>query len=112
MAGGTWIDQNKVRPGVYINYKSSPQALSTMGERGTVAIARQLSWGEVGKLIAIEDPSDCATKLGYSSTADEMLFIRQILLGSNRTNGAKKVLVWRLNCAGASKASALLGTET
>ena len=92
MAGGTWIDQNKVRPGVYINYKSSPQALSTMGERGTVAIARQLSWGEVGKLIAIEDPSDCATKLGYSSTADEMLFIRQILLGSNRTNGAKKVL--------------------
>ena len=112
MAGGTWIDQNKVRPGVYINYKSSPQALSTMGERGTVAIARQLSWGEVGKLIAIEDPSDCATKLGYSSTADEMLFIRQILLGSNRTNGAKKVLVWRLDCTGASKASALLGTET
>lgn len=112
MAGGTWIDQNKVRPGVYINYKSSPQALSTMGDRGTVAIARQLSWGEVGKLIAIEDPSDCATKLGYSSTADEMLFIRQILLGSNRTNGAKKVLVWRLDCAGASKASALLGTET
>ena len=112
MAGGTWIDQNKVRPGVYINYKSSPQALSTMGERGTVAIARQLSWGEVGKLIAIEDPSDCATKLGYSSTSDEMLFIRQILLGSNRTNGAKKVLVWRLDCAGASKASASLGTET
>ena len=112
MAGGTWIDQNKVRPGVYINYKSSPQALSTMGERGTVAIARQLSWGEVGKLIAIEDPSDCATKLGYSSTADEMLFIRQILLGSNRTHGAKKVLVWRLDCAGASKASASLGTET
>ena len=112
MAGGTWIDQNKVRPGVYINYKSSPQALSTMGERGTVAIARQLSWGEVGKLIAIEDPSDCATKLGYSSTADEMLFIRQILLGSNRTNGAKKVLVWRLDCASASKASASLGTET
>lgn len=112
MAGGTWIDQNKVRPGVYINYKSSPQALSTMGERGTVAIARQLSWGEVGKLIAIEDPSDCATKLGYSSTADEMLFIRQILLGSNRTNGAKKVLVWRLDCAGASKASVLIGTET
>ena len=112
MAGGTWIDQNKVRPGVYINYKSSPQALSTMGERGTVAIARQLSWGEVGKLIAIEDPADCATKLGYSSTADEMLFIRQILLGSNRTNGAKKVLVWRLDCAGASKASALLGTDT
>ena len=110
MAGGTWIDQNKVRLGVYINYKSSPQALSTMGERGTVAIARQLSWGEVGKLIAIEDPSDCATKLGYSSTADEMLFIRQILLGSNRTNGAKKVLVWRLDCAGASKASAVIGS--
>jgi hypothetical protein len=42
MAGGTWIDQNKVRPGVYINYKSAPASLATMGERGVVAIARIL----------------------------------------------------------------------
>lgn len=95
MAGGTWIDQNKVRPGVYINYKSSPSALSTMGERGTVAIARQLDWGEKGRFYVIEEPSDCA-QFGHYITDDEVLFLRQILLGSNRTNGATKVLIWSL----------------
>lgn len=96
MAGGTWIDQNKVRPGVYINYKSAPASLSTMGERGVVAIARQLDWAEKGEFYTIEQPSDCV-QLGYSITDDEMLFIRQILLGSNRTQGATKILVWSLS---------------
>lgn len=95
MAGGTWIDQNKVRPGVYINYKSSPAALSTMGERGTVAIARQLDWGETKKFYVINDPGDCV-QMGHAITDSEMLFLRQILLGSNRTNGATKVLIWAL----------------
>lgn len=95
MAGGTWIDQNKVRPGVYINYKSSPASLSTMGERGVVAIARVLDWGEQGRFYTINDPSDCA-QFGHAITDDEMLFLRQILLGSNRTNGATKVLLWSL----------------
>lgn len=95
MAGGTWIDQNKVRPGVYINYKSAPASLATMGERGVVAIARAMDWGEQGKFYTIEDPSDCA-KLGHAITDDEMLFIRQILLGSNRTQGATKILLWNL----------------
>lgn len=96
MAGGTWIDQNKVRPGIYINYKSAPASLSVMGERGVVAIARQLDWCEKGRFYTIEDPSDCA-QLGYSITDDAMLFVRQILLGSNRTSGATKILIWSLS---------------
>lgn len=95
MAGGTWIDQNKVRPGVYINYKSAPSSLATMGERGVVAIARQLDWAEKGKFYTIEQPSDCV-QLGYTITDDAMLFVRQILLGSNRTQGATKILIWSL----------------
>lgn len=95
MAGGTWIDQNKVRPGVYINYKSAPSSLATMGERGVVAIARQLNWAEKGKFYTIEQPSDCV-QLGYAITDDAMLFVRQILLGSNRTQGATKILIWSL----------------
>lgn len=104
MAGGTWIDQNKIRPGVYINYKSAPSTLATMGERGTVAIARVLDWGEKGKFYTIEDPADCA-KLGHFVTDDEMLFVRQILLGTNRTNGAKKILVWSLGTTGDASAT-------
>ena len=95
MAGGTWVDQNKIRPGVYINYKSAPSSLATMGERGVVAIARVLDWGERGKFYTIADPSDCE-QFGHAITDDEVLFIRQILLGTNRTQGASKILLWGL----------------
>lgn len=106
MAGGTWVDQNKVRPGVYINYKSSPSSLATMGERGTVAIARVLDWGERGRWYTITDPSDCE-QFGHAITDAECLFIRQILLGSNRTQGASKILLWSLATAeGVTAASA------
>lgn len=111
MAGGTWIDQNKVRPGVYINYKSAPASLATMGERGTVAIARVLDWGEQGKFYTIESPSDCA-QFGHAITDPEMLFVRQILLGSNRTQGATKILVWSLNTTGGTKATATISDTT
>lgn len=111
MAGGTWIDQNKVRPGVYINYKSAPASLATMGERGVVAIARILDWGEKGKFYTIEDPSDCA-KIGHSITDAEMLFVRQILLGSNRTQGATKILLWSLSTTGGANASATIEDTT
>ena len=111
MAGGTWIDQNKVRPGVYINYKSAPASLSTMGERGVVAIARVLDWGERGKMYIIENPSDCV-QFNHSITDDEMLFVRQILLGSNRTQGATKILLWSLSTTGGANASATIEDTT
>lgn len=109
MAGGTWIDQNKVLPGVYINYSSAPSTLATMGERGVVCIGKQLNWGEEGKVIVINDPSECFEKLGYDQMDDHMIWLRQLLLGTNRTSGASKVLVWRLDCTGAAAATA---TET
>ena len=112
MAGGTWVDQNKVRPGVYINYKSAPSSLATMGERGTVAIARVLDWGERGRWYTITDPSDCE-QFGHAITDDECLFIRQILLGSNRTQGASKILLWSLATAeGVSYAKNVNGALT
>ena len=45
MAGGTWMSQNKVQPGVYINTKSSGNLSASVGEKGVVAIAEPLSWG-------------------------------------------------------------------
>lgn len=108
MAGGTWIDQNKVRPGVYINYKSAPSSLATMGERGVVAIGWLPTWGVRGKFYTIEGTED-TEKLGYPITAPEMLFIRQILRGTNRTSGASKILVWALESTGSASATATLG---
>lgn len=106
MAGGTWIDQNKVLPGVYINYSSAPSTLASMGERGVVCIPKTMSWGDEEKVIVINDPSECFDKLGYDQMSDEMFWLRQILLGTNRTSGASKVLVWRLAVTGAAAATA------
>lgn len=106
MAGGTWIDQNKVLPGVYINYSSAPSALATMGERGVVCIPKALNWGEFDKVITINDPSECFDKLGYDQMNDHMIWLRQLLIGTNRTSGASKVLVWRLKDTGGGAATA------
>ena len=50
MAGGTWTNQNKIRPGVYIRFTSDRGLGLTVSDRGVVAIAVLLSraiqvWG-------------------------------------------------------------------
>lgn len=52
-SGGTWKAQNKVRPGAYINFKSVPKPVGTVGERGVVAIALPMSWGATDSLIEV-----------------------------------------------------------
>ena len=42
LGGGTYQTQNKVLPGAYINFVSTPRAMGTMGERGTVCIGMAL----------------------------------------------------------------------
>ena len=47
MAGGTWTNQNKIRPGVYIRFTSDRGLGLTVSDRGVVAIAEAMSWGPV-----------------------------------------------------------------
>ncbi|MFB5674271.1 phage tail sheath family protein [Paenibacillus terreus] len=102
MAGGTWTVQNKVRPGVYINFVSEANSLGTLGERGTVSMALPLSWGEPKKIITIQAGEDLKDKLGYDITSSQMLVIRETL------KRAKTLLLYRLNEG--VKASATIGT--
>lgn len=53
MAGGTWTAQNKVRPGVYIRFRSAAGAGLTPGDRGTATICEALSWGPVGQVMEV-----------------------------------------------------------
>ena len=53
MAGGTWITQNKVRPGAYLNFKSVPRPTMTIGDRGIATIGVDLDWGDESKLISL-----------------------------------------------------------
>ena len=54
MAGGSWTAQNKVRPGIYINFTSRGSRSLSPGERGTLAGIRPLSWGPVGEIMEID----------------------------------------------------------
>lgn len=104
MAGGTWTTQNKVRPGVYINFISEPKAQGTMGERGTVTMALPLSWGQSHQVIKIEAGQNVKELLGYDITAPQLLLVREAL------KRAKTVLLYRLNAG--TKATATSGSLT
>lgn len=52
-AGGSWVVQNKKRPGAYINFISVPRPIGSLGSRGTVAIALPMTWGPTNELIKL-----------------------------------------------------------
>lgn len=104
MAAGTFMAQNKVRPGVYINFKSEPQAVGTLGERGIVSIPLPLSWGEPSKILTIEAGEDVFVKLGYSITDPKLLLINEAL------KRARTLLLYRLNVG--TKAAVTVGNLT
>ena len=106
MAGGTWTSQNKVRPGVYIRFQTGAGMTLTAGDRGTVTICEQLSWGPAGQVIEIDAGADVTPYTGYSITAPQNLFLQQIFAGSNRTAAPKKVLLYNPTGTGATQATA------
>lgn len=91
MAGGTWTAQNKVRPGVYINFRSEAQPVGTLGERGIATIALPLSWGPSKQVVTIEAGQNVFEVLGYDITAPQLLLVREAL------KRAKTLLLYRLN---------------
>ena len=46
--GGTFLTQNKVLPGAYINFVSASRATVNISDRGFAAIATELDWGVDG----------------------------------------------------------------
>lgn len=105
MAGGTWTAQNKVRPGVYINFKSRPQPLGSLGERGVAAYPAPLPWGNPAGVIVLEAAEylDKSLELiGFRPTDPR---IRHITAAVNH---AKTVLLYRLGGSGAVKATATI----
>lgn len=106
MAGGTWLSQNKVRPGAYINFKAVQKGSMTVGDRGIVAIPLTLNWGEEGKLIEVlsSDLLDGTSRKLVGFTA----FDAESKLLAGALNYAYKALVYKMNTGGA-KAKATVG---
>lgn len=100
--GGTWVAQNKVLPGAYINFISLARASSALSARGICAMAVSLSWGPEGVFeLTAEDFRDKTMELlGYDYTADEMRDLRELFAG------AQSAYLYRLNGGGVKAANA------
>lgn len=87
--GGTWTTQNKVMPGVYVNFLSNKPLAINQEERGIVAIPMIMKWGEKGKVYEISTGDDTFGSLGFSKS--ELIPIREAL------KSASKVLAYKVN---------------
>jgi hypothetical protein len=97
LGGGTWVDQNKILPGSYINFVGLQRAIVTLGMRGVVALPILLDWGQVGDVftVTLEQLSrykNVSLKLfGYDYTDPQLINIREVF------RNATTVHFYRLN---------------
>lgn len=85
LGGGTFLVQNKVLPGTYINFVSVSRASATLSERGYVCLPYELGWGAENAMIAVENgdfQKNCMIIFGYDYTSDEMKPFRDLFLNA------------------------------
>ena len=95
--GGTFITQNKILPGSYINFVSVSRATATLSDRGVAAMPAELPWGPEGEVFGVtagEFQTDSLRIFGYPYAADEMAGLRDLFMG------AQTVYFYRLNVGG------------
>lgn len=93
LGGGTFLTQNKILPGSYINFVSAARASATLSERGIVAIPVALDWGDdsgVFEVTAEDFLKDSFTLLGYPYDHAKMIGFREVF------KYAKSVWVYKL----------------
>lgn len=88
---GTFVNQNKVRPGVYINFSTDKPLAIELSDRGTVGLPLSLSWGPAGSVITVDRGESTWDKLGYELSDPKLLLLREAL------KRATKALVYRIN---------------
>lgn len=99
-AGGTWVVQNKKRPGAYINFVAVPKPLGSASNRGIVICALPMTWGAEGELITLfgddllNGKSDA--KIGYGASDVEASLPYRLALA-----GCYKALLFRADRGGA-----------
>ena len=81
LGGGTFLTQNKVLPGSYINFISAVRASATLADRGIAAIPLPLDWGVDGEVftVTVEDfQKNSLTIFGYSYTDEKLKGLRDL----------------------------------
>lgn len=102
MNGGTFTPGvEKARAGIYFNFKSTALQRVGIGDRGTVALPVQTSWGEAKKFVSISSVEDLNRKVGINIDDPSLLLYREA------AKKAKTVLLYRLTEG--EKAAATIG---
>ena len=102
LGGGTFLTQNKILPGAYINFISVANASATLSDRGIATIPLDMNWGPENQVMTVElaDFLKSSQKIfGYAYTADELKPMREIF------KHAKTVYFFRLNASGVKAAN-------
>lgn len=105
MAGGSFLFENKIRPGCYIQLKGVPSASSNMSERGAVVILMNAdSGGLLTELSANDILTGVCTKMGFplSMFTDTKSVLNYVYPYVN------KLFIGRLNYGGTSATAAVL----
>lgn len=101
LGGGSFISQNKVLPGAYINFVSAASASATLSDRGVVTMPLELDWGVEGEIfeVGVDDFQKNSMKyFGYPYTHEKMKGLRDLF------KYAKTLYAYKLN-SGGTKAS-------
>ena len=109
LGGGTFLTQNKILPGAYINFISVANASATLSDRGIATIPLEMNWGPEGEVITVElgeFQKNSQKIFGYAYTADELKPMREIF------KHAQTVHFFRLNSSGAKAACTSYKTVT
>lgn len=102
--GGTWTGENKIRPGVYVNFKQTSMQ-PDMSKRGIVALPLNMEWGSEQQVVEIT--ADMNTTPVFGDIIENIVPLNETL------KRAEKVLVYRLNpTSGGAKATGTLGNLT
>ena len=101
LGGGTFVTQNKVLPGSYMNFVSAKRATANLSDRGIVAMPFVSDWGKEGEVIEITQEKfqkEALKMLGYSYTHKNNMAFREVF------RNATKIYAYRLN-SGTTKAT-------
>jgi hypothetical protein len=94
LGGGSFITQNKVLPGAYINFVSAARASSTLSDRGIVALALELDWGPDEEIFTVtqeEFQNNSFKMFGYEYKHEKLKGLRDLF------KNAKKAYLYKLN---------------
>ncbi|EGT4148006.1 phage tail sheath family protein [Clostridioides difficile] len=81
LGGGTFVTQNKVLPGSYINFISAKRATSSLSDRGIVAMPLELDWGideDVFQVTSDDFEKYSVKYFGYDYTHEKLKGLRDL----------------------------------